>query len=60
MSRGRLVVKDRSSERRSPTKAGGGVVRAESNAFRRLSVTVGGQGCRGDGSGGGGVVHQRR
>jgi hypothetical protein len=47
MSRGWLVVKDQRSKRRSPMKAGGGAVRVESGAVRRLSVTVGGQGRRG-------------
>jgi hypothetical protein len=59
MSRGRLVVKDRSFGRCSPMKAGGGIVWTKSGAVRHLSVAVGGQGCRGEGSGGGGSVHRR-
>jgi hypothetical protein len=35
-------VTDRSSGRRSPMKAGGGAVRAETSAVRCLSVAVGG------------------
>jgi hypothetical protein len=53
MSRGRLVAKDRSSGRRSPMKAGNGTVQAKSSTVRRLLITVGGQGRRGEGSGGG-------
>jgi hypothetical protein len=60
VSRGQLVVKDRSSERRSPTKAGGGAVQAESGAVQSLSVADGGQGHRGGGREGGGAVHGRR
>jgi hypothetical protein len=50
VSRGPLVAIDRSSGRRSPMKAGDGAVRS-------LSVIDSGQGHRGGGSEGGGVVH---
>jgi hypothetical protein len=59
MSRGRLVAKDRSSGRRSLTKAGSGTVRAKSSTVHRLSITVGGQGRRGEGSGGGGAGERK-
>jgi hypothetical protein len=40
-------VTDQSSGRRSPTKAGGSAVWAETGAVRRLSVAVGGRGIEG-------------
>jgi hypothetical protein len=47
LSRGWLVATDRSSERGSPTKAGGDAVRAENGAVQCLSFTVGGRGIEG-------------
>jgi hypothetical protein len=61
MSRGRLVAMDRSSGRHSPMKAGGDAVQAETGVVRHGSMPLGRRGWigrQGEGSRGGGAVHQ--